>query len=927
MKPIPVLLAAAGVAAALPLTAQTAPAATPAAPRPGETVELSPFTVTADQDVGYLAANTLAGSRLNTPLKDTAASISVFTREFLDDLGAFDITEALVFGNNVQLNRDDQGTFGDAPNGNAQLEFNQRYRVRGVDAQVARNYFKWENPTDTYNVGRIEDSRGPNSVLFGLGSAGGVINVATKQAELRRTLREVTLAVDEYGSRRAALDLNQPLGDRGAVRVNALWNDAKFRQHHSFSESRRLHLAAKYRFNPRWQVRAEYETGRVEENRGRNSGTFDFLLPWISAGRPTFALTAPNAAFAGLGSRLGANQFRYVSNLGRVINLQGQLVTAGANAPILDRAIADDSINSGGPGQVRGNPFSAYAVFLEGELRRKTFVEFAFNHQEYDFESFDPQNSHRLFADANTTLPGTLGANPNVGGLFMETQWRRFDRAESSDTLRGTVSTELDAGRWGRYRVAVLGEYEEREFTNASFFELWNGAPFNATAEAGANQVIRRTYVRPGDWGSYFVEGPRRAGHVVSMTDPVSGRTLTSSFYAPQAANDDPAEQWSVLGGLQASWFGGRLNVGAGYRHDHVSIHDRAQKRNPATGAIEVDYDTVAEVKADGKTYSAGVVWHATPRLSLLYNEAKNLSLPNSGIRVLPRAAIATPPEGAGQDYGVGVELLEGRLYARAVRFTTSVKGEVGFGGAPHQNSSNAILDGLRSANLISQSDYDARRLDGLNGQRRDKDTEGYELTLTANPTKNWRLSVNYSRTEGTEDNIIPEVVAWWTEAKAYYQRFPQNTPTGIGVDTLATEIQEEDDRISDAKSVEGFGLIGNRKHKANFFTRYTFAEGFLKGLYLGGGYRYQGRMLTGRAGDGVTLQYAPAYGEANLLAGYSLRFKDRRRLNVQINVSNLFDETDPIISRYFTSGDLKRARRILIREPRSVRVTTTVAF
>ena len=55
-------------------------AATPPASGADPVVELSPFLVQNDQDVGYLAANTLAGSRLNTALKDTPSSISVFTK-------------------------------------------------------------------------------------------------------------------------------------------------------------------------------------------------------------------------------------------------------------------------------------------------------------------------------------------------------------------------------------------------------------------------------------------------------------------------------------------------------------------------------------------------------------------------------------------------------------------------------------------------------------------------------------------------------------------------------------------------------------------------------------------------------------------------------------------------------------------------------
>ena len=66
------------------------PAASPPG-EPDELVVLSPFEVNATSDVGYLAQNTLAGSRLNTALKDTAAAISVLTPEFLSDLAATNV--------------------------------------------------------------------------------------------------------------------------------------------------------------------------------------------------------------------------------------------------------------------------------------------------------------------------------------------------------------------------------------------------------------------------------------------------------------------------------------------------------------------------------------------------------------------------------------------------------------------------------------------------------------------------------------------------------------------------------------------------------------------------------------------------------------------------------------------------------------------
>lgn len=59
-----------------------------------EIFELSPFAVvTSDSDIGYHAENTLAGSRLNTNVSDLASSITIVTRQQMEDTGSLDIND------------------------------------------------------------------------------------------------------------------------------------------------------------------------------------------------------------------------------------------------------------------------------------------------------------------------------------------------------------------------------------------------------------------------------------------------------------------------------------------------------------------------------------------------------------------------------------------------------------------------------------------------------------------------------------------------------------------------------------------------------------------------------------------------------------------------------------------------------------------
>jgi hypothetical protein len=57
--------------------AQTAPSASVSPTAPEQTVRLDPFNVSADSDVGFVAASSLAGGRIATALKDTPVAYSV----------------------------------------------------------------------------------------------------------------------------------------------------------------------------------------------------------------------------------------------------------------------------------------------------------------------------------------------------------------------------------------------------------------------------------------------------------------------------------------------------------------------------------------------------------------------------------------------------------------------------------------------------------------------------------------------------------------------------------------------------------------------------------------------------------------------------------------------------------------------------------
>lgn len=215
-------------------------------------IEMSPFTINASDDTGYQATSTLAGTRIRTELKDLGAAISVITADFLEDTGATDGASLLSYTTNTEVGGV-QGNFSGAE-ANTMSRFmpveertspQLNQRVRGLGrADLTRGFYLTEIPFDSYNTDRVEVSRGPNSLLFGIGSPGGVINNGLKQPIHNSDFRNFKVRADNYGSLRSEIDLNQSIVDgRVAMRIAGLYDDAAYKQKPAWNLDRRFYGA------------------------------------------------------------------------------------------------------------------------------------------------------------------------------------------------------------------------------------------------------------------------------------------------------------------------------------------------------------------------------------------------------------------------------------------------------------------------------------------------------------------------------------------------------------------------------------------------------------------------------------------------------------------------------------------------------------
>ncbi|RKP58435.1 TonB-dependent siderophore receptor [Pararobbsia silviterrae] len=238
-SPLSAALLSAGaisLSVALPAHAQTAPPASATA-MPSTTADPSnasqkkpsatPATAASSHDEGALptvqvngaadkdafAADTsTVGAKVPTALRDIPQQVTVINRSLLESQGATSFSDALRNAPGVTIGAAEGGTIGN----NVNLRgFTARTDIYLDGFRDRGQYYR-----DTFDLESIEVLYGPSSMLFGRGSTGGVINQVSKQAQLT-PVSEVSATIGSNDRYRTTVDLDRPLSDTSAFRINA----------------------------------------------------------------------------------------------------------------------------------------------------------------------------------------------------------------------------------------------------------------------------------------------------------------------------------------------------------------------------------------------------------------------------------------------------------------------------------------------------------------------------------------------------------------------------------------------------------------------------------------------------------------------------------------------------------------------------------
>ncbi|WP_414662661.1 TonB-dependent siderophore receptor [Horticoccus sp. 23ND18S-11] len=869
-------------------------------PRPAEAaVVLSPFEVSTSSDVGYIATNSLAGSRLNASLKDTPAIIDVFTKEFLADIGATNLEQAMAYANNSQT---DDGDTLRVNNGISQTAAGNafNFRSRGILGNSTRNYFETRLGTDFYSTERLDDSRGPNSVLFGIGSAGGIINNSPKRAQFAQRFFETQLLPGTADAGRATLDVNVPIAPRiFAARLNALYDHKGSWREYLANTRRAATLALTYRPFDKTEVRLDAEKGNVRGTVGRNYPVVDGITRWWANGSPTVASTSTVALTAaqtavGYSRPLTANRLVYVENQNFLLNAN-QAWSSAQDLPYAPSILNDPArvpyeANAAGPGGRTLHDFENITAIAEHRFTSALVGEVGFYHEKGTWLNYDVGGDNiTIRGDPNGLLrnptffqsysgftPGRDAAgnliNPNAGGTYLETLWLRRYGSTKSNNVRATLAYEINGGRWGHHRMAAMGQHQVEDTLGYTERESWLGAPFNNEPTNDNNGVWRRSYITLGDSASQRLPDPLNPG---TLTATIPGRAApVTNGWVQNGGTKSKRTIDSQMIAVQSTFWQRRIVTTLGYRRDELSQSRTTAVRDTSgiwagTAGIQVinGSSPTTNYTFSGSTTTAGIVVHPLSWVSLFANRSKNLGLPDFTQRLGADGGVPPAPQGNGFDTGVMVSLRQDRIVARVSYFTTDVTDQSGAMGvnnafSPRYDQILSILDDPngdsstadRLYTAAQMAKYSSLRPTSLaNGDSLDNANQGVEFRVTANVGESLRFIVNYSYNLQERANVYKRTTLQTDQLDLFVADLVKANPSvdvlnargtqGVTLaELLATQRSDLDGRRLDFE-----GAYGNRKHKANFFVNYTFKDALFKGWSAGFGGRYLSPIVAGR--------------------------------------------------------------------------------
>jgi hypothetical protein len=570
------------------LAAQTAAPTPP----PDETVQLSPFTVTSDRDVGFVATSSLAGGRLATDLADTPVAYSVQTREFLDALNISDLNEAINWTVNATTTPDDGGgqLFGGTGSST----------IRGVGSNsVNRNFFTGGANPSTYNLERMDYARGPNSMLFGTGTISGTANAVVKSARIGRNATELRAEYASWNSYRATLDTNYSLKRKVAARVVTTWQDTNTWRDWERTQRKGVSPSLTFDLTRRTRLAVIGDYYEQKAVAGMNAlidyfsgwdgkAVYSGIQPSTLPSQSAFGATriGTNTWVVSPASGRGFNQALSYTGMMQTIYFSGQRVVNGVTTasgsslgynggPLLDMfdinpGVYDAAIQGSkfrlpsrsftniGPNPTSINRFRDATLVVDQRIGESLNVQLsgaANKLRSYGLiDYYSNQGYPNVYIDINRLLPDGA-ANPNFLEPYNEFSRPERQKTDTTNKALRFAAAYLKDTRWMDIRAHVIGAVEKQNlFRTREYYMI----PFDPDPRVWG--LVSSTRTQTLRYRYYWNQPQRDLTEMkeITLIDPSAG---TSKTYNPLWVLGSDRNDATMLSDATIKYYQGSVNL------------------------------------------------------------------------------------------------------------------------------------------------------------------------------------------------------------------------------------------------------------------------------------------------------------------------------------------------------------------------------
>jgi len=220
-----------------------------------DAVELQPMTVEGfalgnalGSMEGYNATHSSVATKTSMPLLETSQSVSVVTRQQMDDQGSLTVAQALRYTPGVMsspygaTSRYDYVAMRGFNDGSVDNLYLDGLKVMGD----AGTYSTMQ--IDPYFLERIDVLKGPSSVLYGRSLPGGLVAMTSKQPTAK-AYRQVQATLGSNAQKSIGVDLGGPLDDDGMLSYRLVGLAEKGDTQYDHVESQRYAVAPSLRID------------------------------------------------------------------------------------------------------------------------------------------------------------------------------------------------------------------------------------------------------------------------------------------------------------------------------------------------------------------------------------------------------------------------------------------------------------------------------------------------------------------------------------------------------------------------------------------------------------------------------------------------------------------------------------------------------